>query len=56
MTSVASDYGFDLEVKALDKNHLEIGNLPDFNIENQIDNEASDDCDDYIASGNIRQT
>jgi hypothetical protein len=50
--SVAAKFSssFELEVKVLDKNHVEIASLPDFEIETEHDN----DFNHYLSIGSIR--
>ncbi|MBQ0049385.1 MAG: hypothetical protein KBT12_03975 [Bacteroidales bacterium] len=51
--SVASDYSFDLEADVLDKNHVKIASLPDFDIEShRVD--AYGEMDHALYTGSIR--
>lgn len=51
--AVASDYGFDLEVIVLDKNHVEIASLPNYDIDDSYDYD-SEDLHNYLTSGSVR--
>lgn len=53
--SVAAEFNtsFELEVKVLDKNHVEIASLPDFKIETERDDDAGD-FSNYLSIGSIR--
>ncbi len=51
--AVASDYGFALSVKVLDKNHVEIADLEEISIDNQTDYDYSD-LHYYLMPGNVR--
>ena len=51
--SVASDYSFDLEVVVLDKNHVVIGRLPDFDIEGNNDYDNGD-LRNILNAGSVR--
>ena len=51
--SVASNYGFDFEVVVLDKNHIEITELPNYKIDGLYDYD-NEDLNYYLSSGFVR--
>ncbi len=51
--AVASDYGFALSVKVLDKNHVEIADLSDISIDDNTDYQSSG-LNYYVMPGNVR--
>ena len=51
--SVASDYNYDLEVELLDKNHVKICDLPDFEID-YTDDDDNGELDNIVHSGTVR--
>ena len=51
--SVASNYSMDFDVEVLDKNHVKIGTLPHFEIEEGYDYDNGD-LSNYLYAGSVR--